>query len=173
MLKNVSYRVNVLQNEVRCIVEFIDYVPKQRDKQAMFHQLIIDFVEKFAPTHGDELWDNARTIYPYSVEAQNLGLLDNETDVQEILSWGYRKVYIDSIRDNFEYIIYNMIIDGVNSYLASIPEKQANHLTGDIDFLYDEIEGISTRIDDEYTYHELNNEIIALTERIVSEEFVS
>lgn len=133
---------------------------------------ISEIADNHVPIYTDDIWEFVKDIQEYVEEAVAQGLAETSSgdfDLTSLFSAGYYQFYIQSLYDNLDTMIYNIIAFGVNEYIVGLDEEFASSL--DIGDIKDEIELLSENIDNNDTFSAIEDAVDVLKQRIEDGEF--
>jgi hypothetical protein len=142
-----------LPDEIDAIESFQDF-----SGDSYICDVISEIADNYIPIYTDDIWSNIYNIKEHIEEAIASGIAGvegNDIDLSRIFQAGYYQFYSQSLYNNLDTIVFNIVADGVNAGLESYDVSNL-----DIDAIEDKIESETNAYD--------NNDMISDIYDIIS-----
>ena len=129
---------------------------------------ITEIADRYIPIHYSDIWENARDIQEHIEEAVAQGILEGVNDLIKIFQAGYYQFYSQSLYNNLDALVYNMITENVNQFL-----KEHTEIVSllDIEEVEHEIETVSEDYDNNKKFSDIEDEVARIIQAIKDGEF--
>ena len=127
--------------------------------------VISEISDSAVPIYSNDIWENAKNIRDSIEEAINQGLTEGVTDIEKIMQSGYYQYYSQSLYDNLDIMVYNIMARKVNEFLDA---KQGNL---DVDAIEEFLNEKSENYDNNDTYDDIQEIVDEVIQGIKNNEY--
>lgn len=126
---------------------------------------ITEISDSAVPIYTNDIWENAKNIKEHIEEAVSQGLTEGVTDIEKIMQAGYYQFYSQSLYDNLDIMVYNIMARKVNEFLNT---KLRNL---DVDAIEEFLNEKSENYDNNDTYDDIQEIVDEVIQGIKNNEY--
>lgn len=104
--------IGILNDEEDCLERFKEY-----EGNTYVCDAITQIADNAIPIYYNEIWEHARDISEFIEEAKAQGLCEGNISLEQMFQMGYYEYYIQSLYNNLDTMVFNMIAEQVNDFL--------------------------------------------------------
>lgn len=132
-----------LEDEIEAIGDFVDY----GNSDMYVGDLIMEIADGYVPVYHGDIWENVKDIQEYIEEAMANGLAEG-SDLIRTFMMGYYEFYGQSLYNNLDTMVYNIISDIVNDFLEGLTVEELKNIN--MEDIEEDIKELSEDFDNNY-----------------------
>lgn len=133
--------------------------------------VIAEIADAQIPIYTHDIWKNIYEIKEYIEEAISSGLvsLDGNVDLDKVFQVGYYQFYTQSLYNNLDSMVYNMMVERVNTFLSDFINGDSEGV--DLNLIEDAIEDKSSNYDNNNTFDVIEEDVEEIIQSIKDGEY--